>query len=115
ASASAAGGAKGAKSKKRTVAGTSAVAGTGLDNSHVKLTWNAVPGAAAYRVLRGGGTSGHPGGTTYPNMPLGNWGAALSETHADDASSSVPCTRYSNCTLGALGAFQIPPTATPDP
>jgi hypothetical protein len=193
ASASAAGGSKGAKARKRTLAGTSAVAGTGLDNSHVKLTWNAVPGAAAYRVLRGGVTIGQTGGTTYtdallwprttysyevdaisatgvklralvgqgssaallasgfprpfpstsvwntpvgstpvaatsnaqmayflahslhPNMTLRDWGVAVSETHADDASFSVPCTRYSNCTLGALGAFQIPTTATPDP
>jgi hypothetical protein len=190
--ANAANGAK-PKSKKRTLAGTSALVATGLDSSHVKLTWNAVPGAASYRVLRAGNVVGQTADTTWtdallwprttysyevdalsstgtkltalvgqgastalpttgfarpfpatsiwntpvgstpvsasssaqmayflahsphPNMTLRDWGVSVAETHASDSSFSVPCTRYSNCTLGALGAFRIPQTAAPDP
>jgi hypothetical protein len=49
------------------------------------------------------------------NMTLRDWGVSVSEAHATDSTYSVPCTRYSNCTLGAFGAFGIPATATPDP
>ena len=51
----------------------------------------------------------------HPNMTLRDWGVSVSEIHTSDAAFSVPCTRYSNCTLGAFGAFQIPTTAAPDP
>lgn len=51
----------------------------------------------------------------HPNMTLHDWGVSVSETHASDGSFTVPCTRYSNCTLGAFGAFRIPSTAVPDP
>ena len=190
--ANAANGAK-PRTRKRTLAGTSAVAATGLDNSHIRLAWNPVSGAASYRVLRAGVAIGQTAGTTWtdallwprttysyevdalsatgtkvaalfgqgqslalppggfprpfpstsiwntpvgstpvavsstaqmayflahsphPNMTLRDWGVAVSETHSDDASFSVPCTRYSNCTLGALGSFRIPMTAAPDP
>ncbi|HST26682.1 MAG TPA: hypothetical protein VLJ76_11910, partial [Gaiellaceae bacterium] len=50
-----------------------------------------------------------------PNMTLRDWGVSVSEIHPSDSTYSVPCTRYSNCTLGAFGGFQIPKTAAPDP
>lgn len=190
--ANAAGGVK-PKSKQRRLAGTSAVVATGVDSSHIRLTWNAVPGASSYRVLRSGVPIGQTSATTWtdvllwprtqysyevdalsasgariraltgqssttalpaagfaspfpttsvwstpvgstpvaatssaqiawflahsphPNMTLRDWGVAVSETHADDSAYAVPCTRYSNCTLGAFGNVPIPVTAAPDP
>ena len=58
------------KSKKRQLAGTSALVAGALDNAHVKLTWNAVPGAASYRVLRAGVMIGQTAGTTYTDALL---------------------------------------------
>jgi hypothetical protein len=192
ATATAAGGAK-AKTKKRALAGSTGLTATAVDSSHVKLQWIAVPGAALYRILRGGLVVGQTASTAYTdallwprttysyevdaisfagakikaltgqgtstllpasgfprpfpatsiwnsplgsapvaanssalmtyfqahsphaNMTLRDWGVSVSETHASDSIFSVPCTRYSNCTLGAFGAFAIPLTATPDP
>ncbi len=184
----------GKKAKRRALQNVpAAVTASALDSSHVRLAWNAVPGAASYRVLRGslaigqtaatgytdtllwprtayayevdalnaagtkiatlnGGTTtsglapagfprpfpatsiwNTPVGSTpvaanssaqiaylaqhalHPNMTLRDWGVSVAETHSSDASFSVGCTRYSNCTLGAFGAFQIPATARPDP
>jgi hypothetical protein len=192
ATATAAGGAKG-KTKKRALAGSTGLVAAGVDSAHLGLQWSAVPGAASYRVLRGGLLVGQTTATTYtdvllwprttysyevdavspagaklkvltgqgtttllaasgfprpfpaasiwntpvggapvaanssalmtyflahllhPNMTLRDWGVAVSETHASDSVFTVPCTRYSNCTLGAFGAFPIPRTAAPDP
>jgi hypothetical protein len=184
----------GKKPKRRALQNVPAsVTATALDSAHVKLTWNVVPGATSYRVLRGSLLVGQTTATTWtdtllwprtayayevdavtplgtkigtlnggattpgllqtgfprpfpatsvwntpvgstspvansnaeiayllqhashPNMTLRNWGVSVSETHASDTSFSVGCTRYSNCTLGAFGAFQIPTTAAPDP
>jgi hypothetical protein len=192
ATATASGGEK-AKTKKRALAGSTGLAATAVDSSHVKLQWSAVQGAAFYRILRGGLVVGQTATTTYtdsllwprttysyevdavssagakikaptgqgttnllpasgfprpfpaasiwnsplgsapvaanssalmtyflahsphPNMTLHAWGVAVSETHASDSTFLVPCIFYSNCTLGAFGAFAIPVTAAPDP
>jgi hypothetical protein len=187
------GGKKVKKTKKRTLAASVDFVGTAVDNAHVKLQWGAVPGAASYRIVRGGVPVGQTAATTYtdallwlrttysyevdaltpagtklkallgqgttasspasgfprpfpatsvwntpvgstpvsatsaaqmqyflanaphPNMTLREWGVAVTETHQDDSLFSVPCTRYSNCTLSAFGSFRIPSNAVPDP
>lgn len=53
-------------------------------------------------------------GARNPNLALGRWAVAVAESHPDDPSFSVPCTRYA-CTLDAFGSFRIPVTARPDP
>jgi hypothetical protein len=70
ANATAAGGAKGAKAKKRSLSAATGLVATGVDNSHVKLQWAAVQGASGYRILRGGLAIGQTTGTTYTDALL---------------------------------------------
>jgi|SRR5579862_4879233 len=51
----------------------------------------------------------------HPNMTLRDWGVSVAEAQPGDATFTVPCLVYSNCTLGAFGTFRIPLTAAPDP
>jgi hypothetical protein len=69
ATATAAGGAK-AKAKKRSLAASNGLTATAVDSSHVKLQWTAVPGAALYRILRGGLVLGRTTSTAYTDSLL---------------------------------------------
>src|SRR5689334_92764 len=68
--AAAADGARGSKAKRRALTGSGGLVTAAVDSSHVKLTWNAVPGASSYRVLRAGVTLGQTAATTYTDALL---------------------------------------------
>ncbi len=50
----------------------------------------------------------------HPNMTLHSWGVSVAEAQPGQPVFSVPCVRWSDCTLNAFGPFAIPLTAKPD-
>jgi hypothetical protein len=117
--ANAANGAK-PKTKKRTLAAAGAVAAAGLDNSHIRLTWNAVPGAASYRVLRAGVVIGQTPGTTFRDAllwphtaysyeidPVTTAGAPLAAMKAQATTTPLPAAGFPR-PFGATSIWNTP-------
>jgi len=77
--------------------------------------WNTPVGSTAVASTSAGQMQYFLANSPHPNMTLRDWGVAVTETHQDDSLFTVPCVRYSNCTLSAFGSFRIPSTAAPDP
>ncbi len=77
--------------------------------------WNTPVGATAGATNSSALSAYLAAHAAYPNMTLHAWGVPVAEAHPTDTAYRVPCTFYTNCTLGAFGDFAIPLTAAPDP
>ncbi len=99
------------KTKRRALQNVPAsVAATALDSAHVRLTWNAVPGATSYRVLRGTLLIGQTTSTTYTDTLL--W-PKTTYAYEVDALSSVG-TKVATLNGGAT-TTALPATGFPRP
>jgi hypothetical protein len=77
--------------------------------------WNSPVGNAAVLSSSAGVVAYINQRLVWPNLTLHKYAPSVAEAHPTDPSYSVPCTRYSPCTLGNFGSFRIPATAVPDP
>jgi hypothetical protein len=77
--------------------------------------WNQPVGSTPLHPNSGGHSAYLLANAKNPNLALNNYAVSVAEAHPEDATYSVPCTRYSSCTINAFGAFAIPRTAQPDP